>query len=157
MSWIEKLYKTYQNNTASISVGNNPLLPVYHMIQNAQVQIILDSHGNLLRAKVLSKEESPTIIPATEESAGRAGSKIAPHPLCDTLQYLAGDYLKWGGNPKKKKNESGYKPFINGLKGWSDCSQNLKLRSVFTYLSKGTLIQDLIKEKILFADNECLI
>ena len=32
-----------------------------------------------------------TLIPATVESAGRAGAKIAPHPLSDELGYCAAD------------------------------------------------------------------
>jgi CRISPR-associated protein Csd1 len=157
MSWIEKLYRTYENNTGSIGSGNILLLPLYHTTQNAQIQIVLDDGGNFSRASLVSKEDSPTIIPATEESAGRAGSKMAPHPLCDTLQYVAGDYLKWGGNPKKKKNESGYEQYIHVLQGWVASSRNRKLESVLTYIRKCTLIKDLVEHKLLFADANGLL
>lgn len=154
MSWVEKLYQTYENNLEYIGNGNDaiPLLPLYHSAQNAQVHVVLNGDGDYLRASVVTKEDAQTIIPATEESAGRAGSKIAPHPLCDTLQYVAGDYLSWGGNPRKKKNESGYEPYIVGLQGWADWSNNRKLRSLLKYLGKRRLITDLVKHKVLFGD-----
>ena len=119
MSWIEKLYRTYENNRKHIANPKDviPLLPLFHSTQNAQVHVVLGAEGNFLRATVVPKEDAQTIIPATEDSAGRAGAKMAPHALCDTLQYVAGDYLSWGGNPKKKKNESGFEPYIKGLPG----------------------------------------
>ena len=87
MSWIEKLYQTYENNLEYVGNQNEaiPLLPLYHSTQNAQVHVVLDGDGNFLRASAVNKDDAQTIIPATEESAGRSGSKIAPHPLCDTL------------------------------------------------------------------------
>ena len=110
---------------------------------------MLDSEGNLVDASVITKDDAPTIIPATEASAGRAGAKIAPHALFDTLQYVAGDYLEYGGNPNKKKNESGFEPYIRALQEWVENSGNRKLQSVFTYLEKGRLIKDLIEKKVL--------
>ena len=152
MSWIEKLYRTYENNLVHVADPNDeiPLLPLYHATQNAQIHVVLDDAGNFLRASVVSREDVQTIIPATEDSAGRTGATIAPHPLCDTLQYVAGDYLAWGGNPNKKKNESGYEQYIKTLHGWVDWSNDCKLRSVLDYLRKCSLITDLVEHKVLF-------
>ena len=154
MSWIERLYQTYDNNREHIADLNDsvPLLPLYHTRQNAQVHVVLDAGGNFMRAAVVSKEDAQTIIPATEESAGRSGSKIAPHALFDTLQYVAGDYLSWGGNPKKKKNESGFESYIKGLRGWVEWSNEPKLQSVLAYLMKGQLINNLVRAKVLVGD-----
>jgi CRISPR-associated protein Csd1 len=156
MSWIEKLYQTYENNLDRIADPGDtvPLLPLFHSTQNAQLHVVLDANGTITRASVVTKDEAQTIIPATEASAGRAGAKIAPHALFDTLQYVAGDYLEYGGNPNKKKNESGYKPYIEALQGWADSSKNLKLQSVCSYLKKGRLIKDLIEKKVLIAGND---
>lgn len=153
MSWIEKLYQTYENNAGNIANPNDavPLLPLFHSTQNAQLHVVLDGQGNFLDATEVVKDDAQTIIPATESSAGRSGAKIAPHALCDTLQYVAGDYLEYGGNPNKKKNESGFEPYIKALQGWVDSSRNRKLQSVFTYLKKGQLIKDLIEKKVLVA------
>ena len=99
MSWIEELYRTYGNNSSHIGDPNDkmPLLPMFHTIQNAHIEITIDNNGNFLRAKIVDKSDSPTIIPATEESAGRTGSRPINHPLCDKLQYVAGDYQIFGG------------------------------------------------------------
>ena len=152
MNWIENLYRTYENNLAHIADPSDaiPLLPLFHSTQNAQLHVVLDGDGNFLNANVVTKDASQTIIPATEASAGRSGAKVAPHALCDTLQYIAGDYLTWGGNPNKKKNESGFQPFIEALQGWADGSNNRKLKSVLAYLKKERLIRDLVERKVLF-------
>ena len=98
MSWIEKLYRTYENNIAHIGEQNTavPLLPICHTTQNAQVHIIIDVDGNFLSAEPIPKSAACTIIPATEKSAGRTSGPI-PHPLFDKLQYLAADYPQYGG------------------------------------------------------------
>ena len=155
MSWIEKLYQTYENNLGCIADPSDtiPLLPLFHTTQNAQLHIVLDGDGNLVSADVVAKENSQTIIPATEASAGRAGAKIAPHALCDTLQYVAGDYLDFGGNPTKKKNESGFEPYVKALSSWVAGANNRKLSSVLNYLQKKTLIKDLVEKKVLYADD----
>jgi CRISPR-associated protein Csd1 len=147
---------TYDNNLEYIGNSNDaiPLLPLYHTTQNAQVHVVLDGDGNFLRASVVPKEDAQTIVPATEDSAGRSGAKIAPHPLCDTLQYVAGDYLTCGGNPRKKKNESGYVPYLSALQRWVDWSDDRKLRSVLTYLSKGCMIKDLLESMVFFANSK---
>lgn len=158
MSWIEKLYRTYESNRDRIANPNDaiPLLPLFHTTQNAQLHVVLDGDGKLLAADVVAKDCAQTIIPATEASAGRAGAKMAPHALFDTLQYVAGDYLVYGGNPNKNKNESGFQPYIEALQGWVESSKNRKLQSVLTYLKKGQLIKDLVDKKVLFvgADNK---
>lgn len=159
MSWIEKLYQTYENNKCNIANPDDvvPLLPLFHSTQNAQLHLVLDGEGNLSDASVVVKDDATTIIPATEASAGRAGAKIAPHALFDTLQYVAGDYLKYGGNPNKKKNESGFEPYIQALRGWVENSGNRKLRSVLIYLEKGQLIKDLIEKKVLVIGNNGIL
>jgi CRISPR-associated protein Csd1 len=156
MSWIEKLYQTYENNQDKVANPNDtvPLLPLFHSTQNAQIHVVLDGHSNLLSADIVSKDNATTIIPATEASAGRAGAKIAPHALFDTLQYVAGDYLAYGGNPNKKKNESGFWPYIEALEGWAISSESRKLQSVLAYLKKGKLISDLVEKKVLIVGND---
>lgn len=50
MSWIDKLYKTYDNNVAHVGDRNDKvaLLPMCHWIQNAQIEIAIDARGNFL-------------------------------------------------------------------------------------------------------------
>ena len=101
MSWIEKLYETYNNCENAIGTGPNkndvPLLPICHTTQKAQIEIVLNQNGKCVKAQAIPRDEARTIIPCTESSAGRT-SGTTPHPLCDKLQYVAADYAEYGGD-----------------------------------------------------------
>ncbi|MEM5686028.1 type I-C CRISPR-associated protein Cas8c/Csd1 [Bacillus toyonensis] len=58
--------------------------------------------GEFHTAEIIDKIDSNTLIPCTEDSANRAGSKIAPYPLHDKLSYVAGDFLTYGGKSKRR-------------------------------------------------------
>ncbi|MCK5682214.1 type I-C CRISPR-associated protein Cas8c/Csd1, partial [bacterium] len=87
----------------------------------------------------MNGEDSPTLIPATEASAGRSGSKVAPHPLCEEIGYCAADYP----NTEPAKAEA----YISQLEEWVD-SENThpKLRAIYSYLQKNELWSDLLNE-----------
>ena len=55
---------------------------------------------------------------------------------------------------KRKMNKSGYVPYLNALQHWVDWSDDRKLRSVLTYLSKGCMIKDLLESMVFFANNK---
>lgn len=150
MSWIEKLYNTYENSTSCIGDCNDltQLLPICHTTQNAQVHIVIDEGGRFLRASVIPKSEARTIIPATEESAGRTSGPV-PHPLCDKLQYVAGDYAKYGGTRPPLFDQ-----YCRNLADWSSSIYaRPKLRSVLSYVQKGRLIEDLVAAMVLRVDD----
>lgn len=155
MSWILKLYETYENCGDEIGkMGSDPnlvpLLPIGHSTQNAQIEVVLTGTGEFRRARALDKNESVTIIPVTEDSASR-GNIIAPHPLCDKLQYVAGDYTKY---VDKKNGEAFHTSYIKQLEEWADSDYpNPKVSAVLTYLKKRTLISDLINLNILVAED----
>ena len=48
MSWIQKLYETYEQRADAPQFvdANPPLLPICHVTQNAQIEIVLDDQGN---------------------------------------------------------------------------------------------------------------
>jgi CRISPR-associated protein Csd1 len=156
MTWLSNLYKTYENNTHAIGIFEKKkndtefaLIPVSHTTQSAQIEVSLDSNGNFASAKVIEKSDASTIIPCTEGSANRT-SAPSPHPLFDKIAYVAGDYEKYGGVVKKGSPHTDY---MIQLKEWCDSSYaHPKVKSVYTYLSKGTLIEDLINEKIVYVD-----
>jgi CRISPR-associated protein Csd1 len=160
MSWIEELYRTYGNNSSHIGDPNDkmPLLPMFHTIQNAHIEITIDNNGNFLRAKIVDKSDSPTIIPATEESAGRTGSRPINHPLCDKLQYVAGDYQIFGGEVTSgyaKEPQKPHEMYLKSLRDWcSSPYSNPKALAVYDYIKKGHVMADLIKSTILPIDNE---
>jgi len=150
MGWIQKLYETYENCASAIGAETDdrrvPLLPICHTTQYAHIEIVIDGKGNFKRARVLPKQESRTIIPATESSAGRTSGTVA-HPLCDKLQYIAQDYEKHGG-PKKPC----FNLYVDELQKWCDSKfSHPKIEAVLKYINKGRVIQDLIDHKILYA------
>ncbi|MCR3923378.1 MAG: type I-C CRISPR-associated protein Cas8c/Csd1, partial [Firmicutes bacterium] len=102
MSWIQSLYDSYEHSKGKAGQvggeGEPVLLPICHSTQQAQITIILDRQGSFQRATVVPPEDRRTIIPCTERSGSRAGSKPVNHPLCDKLQYVGGDFLEYGGN-----------------------------------------------------------
>lgn len=153
MSWVTRLCETYNNCSADvlsadISGDVIPLLPIGHTTQYAQIEIVLDNSGNFVRARALEKSEANTIIPCTEESAGRTRG-LASHPLFDKLQYIAGDYSEY-----ISAKRSGFDLYSNRLKIWCESPHgNDVIRAVHAYTQKRTMIHDLIESGVLFCDD----
>jgi CRISPR-associated protein Csd1 len=95
MSWLQTLYATYQECRDREFSGSAVLMPICHTTLNAHVEVIIDDKGVFRRASVVTEDQN-TLIPCTESSGGRAGSRPTNHPLCDKLQYLAGDFIEFG-------------------------------------------------------------
>lgn len=150
MSYMHKLYETYENCQSEIGKtdGNKvPLLPIYHTTQQAQIEIILDQEGNFKRAGYVSRSDTRTIIPCTESSGGRS-SGVAPHPLCDGLQYIAKDYKYYGG-----KKAFYFKEYRDAMEKWCNSEySHPKLKAIFNYIEKGNVVKDLIGYDILHTD-----
>ena len=142
MSWIQKLYETYELCANAPQFEKEPLLPVSHTEQQAHVEIILDESGTFQRAALVAKES--TVVPATEASAGRTGKKPPPHPLCDKIQYCAGDYKTFGGN-----KEPFFEEYIRQLREWQGYDANPKVRAVLSYVEKKSVVADLVREGVL--------
>ena len=141
MSWMAKLYETYDHIVTSNQEEEAILWPISHFVKNAHIEVVIDIEGNFLkgRSKILHGSDSPTLIPATESSAGKAGAKIAPHPLCDEIGYCASDYPK--ANRKK------ILAYLDQMRDWTNSSKSHpKLKAIFKYLEKQTLWNDLSSE-----------
>lgn len=157
MSWIQNLYDTYERARNIKQKEDAKLFPIAHTSQKAHIEIVLNEYGEFLRANAIPPTD--TIIPATEKSANRTRGG-APHPLCDKLQYVAGDYLLYGGKKEfyfndfvdsKKKHKDGYYSTINK---WQSGSRHHKLQAVFSYISRETVVKDLIDSKIIQTDEK---
>ena len=150
MSWMEKLYQTYEAAVLldlPIIEGKQPLMPTSHTLQNAHINIVIDGEGNFIRASVLEKTQ--IILPATESSACR-GNNEAPHGLADKLQYVAKDYADYGGLKKAY-----FENYAKQLQAWCESPYSHdKVKAVYRYIEKGTVIADLIKQHILFVNVE---
>ena len=157
MSWMNMLYKTYENNMskAGRAVENGKMLSlVSHMLANAQIEITINENGDFRGARIVDKNERQTIIPVTESSAGRA-SGIAPHPLCDTLSYTAKDYCNYAESEKEiKKAEDKFNAYSKQLKDWVESEySHPKIKAVYTYAEKGLTIHDLVSAGIVELDD----
>ncbi|MBI2918918.1 MAG: type I-C CRISPR-associated protein Cas8c/Csd1 [Chloroflexi bacterium] len=147
MSWIEKLYRTYDNNAGHIGDPNDKvfLLPVGHTDKKtADVEITLDACGNFLRGSPVPESDARTIVAATEESAGRT-SGGAPHALCDELQYVAADYQAHGGTKQPY-----FDLYQKQLTSWCASRFNhTKIQAVLVYVTRGRVMADLTSAQVL--------
>lgn len=156
MSWIQVLNNTYDKAGKYIGVKDQKdcvLLPIAHSTQNAQIEIAIDLDGNFKSARKVEKAESVTIIPVTEDSGTRS-SGIAPHPLCDKLCYIAGDYTTYTNDKKTKEQFSAY---INQLEKWVQAGAHEYVRAVYNYLKNEKVIRDLLGSKLLVLDEKDLL
>jgi CRISPR-associated protein Csd1 len=159
MNWIQSLYETYENcqNMIGYSAESaRPLLPICHITTQTHIEVVIDGNGNFRRARLVDKDDSTTIIPATENSAGRTGKKPTCHPLSDSLQYLAGDFGDYGGEVTSgfsKDPTEPYRNFVDLLTKWCQSEySHPKARAVLAYVQKKSLMRDLAAQKILMLD-----
>lgn len=152
MSWLAKLYETYEQaqQLSAELPQEQQLMPVSHTPQNAHINIVIDGEGNFLRAEVLVKTQ--IVLPATEQSAGRASGPAA-HALADKIQYVAGDYEQFGGLKK-----AAFELYFEQLGRWCNSEFGLPaVKSVYAYVSKRTVVADLVKCGVLYAENGVLL
>jgi len=157
LSWMYDLYETYER--CSHIVGDsadeeeNTLLPIAHTTVMAHIEVTLDDDGTFFQARVIPKNEARTLIPCTESSAARAGSRPEAHPFSDKLQYVAKDFMEMGGNVTSgfsKEPTEPYHAFIDTLGRW--CASEYshpKACIVLKYLENGTIMHDLVNEGLL--------
>jgi CRISPR-associated protein Csd1 len=173
MSWIAKLNKTYDSviGKTGSDESKTPLLPVSHTTVQAQISVTVDMDGNFVSASAIPKEAATTVIPCTEASGARTSGK-APHPLCDTLEYIAGDILAYydvegesntrPSKPKDSKNieniKMAHQEYLDLLKEWCESRYgDDRLSAVLKYVERGSLCSDLVNCGILRLDEEGML
>ena len=149
MSWMQKLYRTYESILEqSVTDDAEPLTPVGHTIQNAHIVIVIDGQGNFQTARVMPPKTA-ILLPATESSENRTSGE-APHPLADKIQYVAKDYADYGG--EKKAYFEGY---LKQLKAWCESPfAHPKVQAVLNYVAKGRVVADLVEAGIFPLDSD---
>lgn len=165
MNWEEELLELYEKNSREAGIvrykeyqkknGTEKvpyvLLPPFHTTVTAQIEVVIDEDGNFLGASRVANEDKMTMIPVTEKSGSRTAGK-EPHPLCDNLKYLAGDYSKYVKDEKENASEY-YDLYMQGLEQWRLSEYNhKKVDAVCYFLKKQRLIQELIQVKVLEVD-----
>lgn len=153
MSWIQMLHETYELCAGREPEGFEPLMPICHSTQQAQIEIVLDGNGSFKRAVVIEKSQGTTLIPCTEGSASRSGSQPVNHPLCDKLQYVAKDFVDFGGEVTSgfaKEPDVPHRDYLVGLRTWSASEwSHPKLTAILHYVEKGSVVRDLVTAGIL--------
>ena len=134
MNWVSELYDLYEKNEmiAGQMIPNQPfLLPLYHTTSAAQITVTINEEGEFLNAEIVPEDDKTTIIPVTEKSASRTAG-VEPHPLCDNLKYLAGDYNQYVDGKDYTKN---YEQYLELLADWADSPfSHRKVQAVYQYI-----------------------
>lgn len=154
MSWMKIACETYDQNTAMIANFEDPpyLCPVAHVEAYCQIEVEMDITGNFVNARAITeKKDAETIIPVTEESASRS-SGTAPHPLCDNLTYVAGDFADYVCNKKGANTaRERFAKYMESLGEWRNSAFSSPIiEAVYLYLSRGNLMKDLIKSELVY-------
>ncbi len=140
MGLFQKAYETYEYFSTRAGIYDErkePLAPIGHILTSAQIEIMLDRNGKFIRASTVGKDESKTIIPVTEKSSGRAGTTIAPHPLCDQIGYIF------------SSNVNKYDAYVEQLTEWAESEDNHPmLKPILSYVKGKTLWNDLNHSEI---------
>ena len=183
MSWMQKLYRTYEY-VQEQGLDDEDLALPFHMSKAVHLKVILNDKAEFVGAERFEvKKQVP--IQVTEKSSKRSGSAIAPYALHDGLQYIAktaGNYLtieylskvaekdkgkKWqaflaGTDEDKRKfadtEKTKYKEcfefYESQLSGWAEFGNLQEINIVLQYIQKGSLIEDLLEKQIFsFKDN----
>ena len=135
MNWITELEKVYDKTIEKKS--NDKPFPIYHITNNASLTITLDKIGNFVTADLIDKKDRDriTCMPCTESCSSRSSGADA-YPLFDKLEYVSGDGEK-------------FEKYINLLSSWANSSNsNEKVKSVFNYVSKKTILEDIKSKEI---------
>lgn len=138
LSWLQRLNETYEACFGLPQFAQRPLTPIDHVEQQAHIEVTLDEHGSFLRASVVPKE--PTLIPATERSAGRTSGVVA-HPLCDKLRYIA----------RLEPDSEEHRAYLEQLRSWVAHSPVPSLLAILSYVESGSIVRDLLAAGVLIA------
>ena len=134
MGLFQKAVETYDAHREQVGkeqAGHQILAPLYHIVTQANLEIVLEPDGCFASARLVEKSEPKTIIPATEESAGRTRA-ICPHPLCDNLSYLAG------------YDNKRHQAYLNELSAWAVSPySHPMLPPILSYVKGNTILSDL--------------
>ena len=85
MSWIQKLYQTYEY-VQEQGLDDEDLALPFHMSKAVHLRVVLNDKAELVHAESI-KRQLP--IQAPENVLNKAGSTIAPSALHDSLKYIA--------------------------------------------------------------------
>ncbi len=149
MSVWTKLYEVYPK--IEMDKGNKDardidkfLLQDGLSINNAGLEITLDSVGNVVNIFLVPKAKSKTLFPVTPDSVKRSGSTIAPNPLFEKLDYMAKDWnliVKDEKVLEKGKNAEKYLKYIEILGKWANFTKFPQIKIIYNFLKNANIIE----------------
>lgn len=150
MNWVSELLDLYESNrhlVGEIKPGRFGekviLLPPLHTTVKAQITVRISPEGDFIGALKVDKNEALTVIPVTDKSASRTANP-APHPLCDNLAYIAGNYNDYAPKPDNKADEK-HRLYLEGIRAWAQSPySHEKVRAVYRYVLHEHTIEDII-------------
>lgn len=122
MSWMQKLYRTYEY-VQEKGLDDEDLALPFHMSKAVHLRVVLNDKAELVHAESI-KRQLP--IQAPENVLNKAGSTIAPSALHDSLKYIAKTAEKYltieyiSEVAKKKAPQKGGKKWQEFLVGSED-------------------------------------
>lgn len=156
MSWLVKLYETYNQAIDNHNLPDRPD-PYFHNKEGCHLEITIDDKGCFKSAESLITErlygkktvykKTNTVIPITPKSLTGRTSGPAPYPLAEKIQYVAKDYVDFGGT-----KASYFSEYLEELEGWACNAQysHWKVKAILEYVKKGTVIGDLVAAGLLY-------
>ena len=146
MGLFQKAVETYDCNQNLVGVskeGSEILAPISHTLARANIEITLDKDGLFRAARLIDKKEPRVVVPVTENSLGRVGGTIFPHPLCDQIKYLA------------PYGQESYEQYLKQLKEWKDSEfTHPILQAVYKYIDFKSIVDDLSRLNLIKLDKE---
>jgi len=144
MGVLQTAYRTFESAAHLSGVaetGKEPLTPVSHLPQNAQIEITINASGEFVGAKAIPKADAKTIIPVTLESGNRTGDNTRAHPISDQLRYLA------------SFGEGKHAAYLEQLQAWANSEfSHPKVQAILRYITGGTIIRDLAAAEVVAVD-----
>ena len=142
MSWMQKLYRTYEF-VQNQGLDDDELALPFHLSKAVHLKVVLNDKAELVRAERFEgKKQAP--IQVTEKSSKRSGSTIAAYALHDGLQYIAKTterYLtiEYLSKVAEKDNGKKWKEFLAGTneekQTFAD-AEKAKYQSCFEFYEK---------------------
>lgn len=159
MSILETLSNYYDYMIDNEKDLDGKLEPFGFTTKKAYIEINLGIGKGFISANLIDKDNYMTWVPATVDSQNRTSSPAA-HPLFDNIKYISKNLE----NYSNIKNEEHYRSYITQLNSFIEVVREdnnisydkekilLYLNTIKSYIESGNIIEDLVKSKILYFD-----
>ena len=140
MGLLQRLCELYDN-----CCDRDDFLPLYHKSIVSEYEISITPDGEYIPGSFVNAK-ADIIIPYSEASINRTGTKIAPHPLVDSLANISPECAAMK-KKAKSTGESAPSVYLQNLEDWCNSPYAHPLvQSIFKYHQMGTIYTDIIND-----------